>query len=68
MGRNWIVDVIADLHEFARSNELPRLAIELERARTVAAVELGTTAEDAARAAWGTEADTERLFSQVGNG
>jgi len=67
MGRNWIVDVIADLHNFAQRNELPLLANELAKARTIAVVELDTTTEDAVTAAWGEDADAERLFSQSGN-
>lgn len=67
MGRNWIIDVIADLHAFAQRNELPLLANELAKARTVAVVELGTTTGDAAMAAWGDDTDTERLLPQTGN-
>lgn len=67
MGRNWIVDVIADLHNFAARNELPMLANELAKARTIAVVELGSTAEGAGPAAWGDDADAERLLSQSGD-
>jgi len=66
MGRNWIIDVIADLQTFAQQNELPLLADELTKARTVAVVELSTTTEGVVVAAWGDETDTERFFSQAG--
>jgi hypothetical protein len=67
MGRNWIIDVIADLHTFAQRNELPLLANELAKAKTIAVVELDTTTEGAVAAAWGEDADSERIFSQSRN-
>lgn len=68
MGRNWIIDVLADLHTFAARNELPILAGELEKAKTVAVVEIGSSGEDVALAAWGENADSERILPQAGNG
>lgn len=68
MGRNWIIDVIADLQNFAQSNELPLLANELAKAKTVATVEIGTSGEGTGTAVWGEDADVERVFSQTGNG
>lgn len=68
MGRNWIIDVIADLQTFAQRNELPLLADELLKAKTVASVEIGTIGEGTAPAVWGDDADSERLLSQAGNG
>ena len=40
MRDDWILDVLADLGEFARANRLEALACELLRARQVAMVEL----------------------------
>ena len=40
MRDDWILDVLADLGEFARVNHLEALACELVRARQVAMVEL----------------------------
>lgn len=68
MGRNWIIDVLADLHTFAARNELPMLAGELEKVKTVAAVEIGSSGGDAALAAWGDDTDAERILPQAGNG
>jgi hypothetical protein len=40
MRDDWILDVLADLGEFARVNQLEALARELLRARQVAMIEL----------------------------
>ena len=40
MRDDWIIDVLADLCEFARANHLDGLATELKRARQIAMVEL----------------------------
>lgn len=40
MGRDWIIDVLADLRAFARENELPMLAGQLDEAALIAEVEL----------------------------
>ncbi|MEL6641905.1 MAG: hypothetical protein AAFP98_11440 [Pseudomonadota bacterium] len=68
MGRNWIIDVLADLHTFAARNELPLLANELEKVKTVAVVEIGTSGGDATVVAWGDDADSQRILPQAGNG
>lgn len=64
MGRNWIIDVLADLHTFAARNELPLLAGELEKAKTVAVVEIGTSGGDAAMPAWGDDTDSNNVLSR----
>lgn len=68
MGRNWIIDVIADLHTFAARNDLPLLANELERAKSIAIGEIGTTGGGATPVAWGEDADSERILPRAGNG
>ncbi len=40
MQDNWILDVLADLGDFARANHLEALASALQRASDVAVVEL----------------------------
>ena len=40
MRDDWIIDVLADLCAFARQNNLPRLAAQIEAASLVAAAEL----------------------------
>ncbi|EBA12270.1 hypothetical protein [Roseobacter sp. CCS2] len=42
MGRNWIIDVLADLRRFARDNDLPLLSAQLEEAGLVAEVEIAS--------------------------
>ena len=42
MGRNWIIDVLADLRSFARDNDLPLLSEQLEEAGLVAEVEIAS--------------------------
>lgn len=45
MGRNWIIDVLADLRSFAEMNDLPMLAEELARTARVAQRELAMVPE-----------------------
>ncbi len=45
MGHDWILDVLADLKTFARSNGLPSLAAQLDDAGLVAQAELASLAE-----------------------
>ncbi|PJI85329.1 hypothetical protein BC777_3330 [Yoonia maricola] len=42
MGRDWIIDVLADLRSFARDNDLPLLSAQLEEAGLVAEVEIAS--------------------------
>lgn len=41
MGHDWIIDVLADLKSFARTNELHLLADQLDRTASVASAEIG---------------------------
>lgn len=45
MGRDWIIDVLADLRSFARDNDLPMLTAQLEEAGLVAEVEIASHRE-----------------------
>ncbi|KQB96873.1 hypothetical protein AL073_07180 [Loktanella sp. 1ANDIMAR09] len=49
MGRDWIIDVLADLRSFARDNDLPMLRAQLEEAELVAQVEIASRALPDAR-------------------
>ena len=42
MGRDWIIDVLADLRSFARDNDMPLLSAQLEEAGLVAQVEIAS--------------------------
>ena len=42
MGQKWIIDVIADLRDFADRNGLPLLANQLEVTASVARIEIDT--------------------------
>ncbi len=46
MGRDWIIDVLADLRSFARENDLPLLHQQLEEAGLVAEVEIASLGDD----------------------
>lgn len=50
MGRDWIIDVLADLRSFARENDLPLLSAQLEEAGLVAEVEIASFPEGAQHA------------------
>ena len=45
MGRDWIIDVLADLRSFARENDMPLLCKQLEEAGLVAQVEIASLQE-----------------------
>lgn len=42
MKNDWIIDVLADLNNFAKTNGLPALAKQLEETALVASVELAS--------------------------
>lgn len=54
MKHEWILDVLADLKNFARANDLPALADQLSETSDLAAVEI-SSAEEKARRAHGDE-------------
>lgn len=45
MAHEWVLDVLADLQSFARSNDLDELAAHLEEASFVATSEIRTQVE-----------------------
>ncbi|MEM0948803.1 MAG: hypothetical protein AAGK37_15490 [Pseudomonadota bacterium] len=44
MANEWMMDVLADLRQFADQNDMPRLAAELSHARAVACDEIRAAA------------------------
>lgn len=46
MGRDWIIDVLADLRRFTRENDLPMLTAQLEEAGLVAEVEIASSRDN----------------------
>jgi len=46
MQNDWIIDVLADLNRFARSNDMSALAAQLEETAVVASVELASKVGD----------------------
>ena len=49
MKHEWILDVLADLKNFARANDLPALADHLSDAADLAVVEISSVEEKARR-------------------
>lgn len=46
MGHDWILDVLTDLKTFARANDMPSLAAQLDDATFVAQAEMASLTED----------------------
>ena len=67
MKHEWILDVLADLKNFARANELPALAEQLSDAADLAAVEI-SSAEEKARRAHGDEYAAGNYPGTAGDG
>ena len=53
MRNNWIIDVLADLKAFAVSNELPKLAEQLDDAAIIAMTEIAVAGEEEAESSYG---------------
>ncbi|WP_342068886.1 hypothetical protein [Yoonia algicola] len=60
MGRDWIIDVLADLRSFARDNDLPLLRAQLEEAELVAQVEIASHPAHDTRQHW---SEPEAMFA-----
>ena len=65
MKHEWILDVLADLKNFARANDLPALAEQLSDTADLAAVEI-SSAEEKARRAHGDEFPVGSYSGSVG--
>jgi hypothetical protein len=58
MTRNdWILDVLADLKEFASSADLPRLAEQLDDTALIALAEIASVSEETQRQAYAQDPD-----------
>lgn len=68
MGQKWIIDVIADLREFADRNGLPLLAHQLDVTSTVAQAEIASMLEGAPRAANGNASQPASSFDDTRSG
>ena len=67
MKHEWILDVLADLKNFARANDLPALAEQLSDTADLAAVEI-SSAEEKARRSHGDEFSLGSYPGETGNG
>ncbi|RFP88866.1 hypothetical protein DZK27_08135 [Rhodobacteraceae bacterium 63075] len=69
MQNDWILDVLADLRNFARSNGLPKLSEHLEDTALLAACELASSPRGGdARGANGTGSGLDRDLGGLGAG
>ncbi len=70
MGQKWIIDVLADLREFADQNGLPLLAHQLEVTSCVAQAEIASILEGAPLAANANEREPASSLgdTRTGNG
>jgi hypothetical protein len=68
MGHDWILDVLADLKTFARTNDMPTLAAQLDDASYVAQVEIASASEGDGLGLLGKHAALGRADRRVGIG
>lgn len=66
MGNDWIIGVLADLRNFAQTNDLPLLATQLEETSLVANAELAQVSQRALVTVRGESAETGSIFAQAG--
>lgn len=67
MGQEWIIDVLADLKTFAKQNELPLLAVQLEETALVASAEIATRVEATSPITQGDYAGTRPILTSTGS-
>lgn len=67
MGHEWIIDVLADLKSFAKQNDLPVLAVQLEETSLVASAEIGTMVGKSSPVMRGDYAGTRPIFESSGS-
>lgn len=65
MKYDWIIDVLADLKTFARSNGLEALAEQLDDTRLIAATEIVSIAERASTEVRGDDGTTGSDFGAI---
>ncbi|MBE0412047.1 hypothetical protein [Yoonia sp.] len=67
MGHDWIIDVLADLTTFSKTNDLPLLAVQLEKAAFIASAELSLQTAHASPVVFGDDDDGPRsVFGGAG--
>lgn len=66
MGHDWIIDVLTDLKSFARQNDLPILAAQLDESALVASAEICRAVGNTSPIVRGDSAGTGKLSSSVG--
>jgi len=66
MGHEWILDVITDLRAFAKQNELPILAAQLDESALVASAEIRTAVGTNSPIMRGDSAETRQFSASVG--
>ncbi|WP_342076641.1 hypothetical protein [Yoonia sp. SS1-5] len=68
MGHEWIIDVLADLKSFAKKNDLPLLAAQLDDTALIASAEISTIFERTSPMKRGDCAGTGTIFNSPGAG
>lgn len=68
MRSDWILDVLADLRNFAMSNDLPVLAEQLDDTAIIALAEIAALEERSSGRLHGNEKDLRTDFGGVGAG
>jgi hypothetical protein len=68
MTNDWILDVLADLCAFARQNDLPKLAAQIEDATLVAVAELASAEAECLAALPEGMGDAGRVYRTYGDG
>ncbi len=66
MGHDWIIDVLTDLKNFARQNDLPVLAELLDDAALVAAAEIESIQDNVSPTKRGDSSGTRPVLKDVG--
>lgn len=66
MGHEWIIDVLADLKSFAKQNDLPLLAVQLDDTALVASAEIATVIGNKSPMTRGDCAGTRQIFASSG--
>lgn len=66
MGHDWILDVLSDLKAFARANDMPTLAAQLDDASYVAQIEIASAAEGGGLGVLGEHAASGRADRRIG--
>lgn len=68
MGHEWIIDVLADLKSFAKQNDLPLLAAQLDDTALVASAEIATVVEKSSPLTRGDCVGTRPILTNTGAG